>query len=498
MKLPDHLHDFALKLARKIAPNQDGQREFGFHPEFAVSFRSFVQEKLGLRYAAVAAQIPDCRFEYQEHVERLRNNSGINSTLSQLKKRNAGHEQVLVLLAWIVVDKDRSTLYWSHVRELGFSFLDGFEVPLAVQIVRTEEARLVEIANSTSFIRIKSPTDSVLVAREITQAQKILINSQGEATKFLPNSYSEVAQDTLLSQLYDFMLRNRHRAPFSNLTSEMVKWYRIGHWSDERAHASRFAMEPVVRLALETAGSFSNPQTLELALQYAHSCKLMKLDDRRRWVMNEVEKLPDLPQEKQARTILLQYTDGLLNAQAGQGQLAPDGLLERMKVQSPIVQACVWRCAACLSLSRKAYDQATSYVEMARSAFSRAASTDISSMSDEDMLIPLYLDTIHLIVEIETNQKVTSRHIENLNQIIFQLDQADENASTFLVGLFDLKIQLIIRKENGFNEPICYRTYHDITKDLAAIKFVKSDLQKAVKDFCFFDMQAVEKRISEW
>lgn len=214
--------------------------------------------------------------------------------------------------------------------------------------------------------------------------------------------------------------------------------------------------------------------------------------------MDEIQKLPDLPQEKQAREILLQYTDGILNAQAREGQLAPEGLLERMKVQTPIVQACVWRCAACLSLSRENYDQAASYVEMAYSAFKRAASTEASSMSDEDKLIPLYLETISLIAEIERNQKVTRHHIEKLEDILLRVYTADKRASTFMIGLYDLKIQMKIRKEIGFSEPIRYRTYFDISKDLATITSIEADLRRAVKDFCFFDIKSVEARNGEW
>lgn len=449
-------------------------------------------------FQQIAVGIPDLDKEYMDAVRILRNPKDLDNALAQIQANNAGFKRVLVPLSWIVADRERAKLYWQHVHTLGLRFLDGQEIPPDIPVTRTEEVIIIEMANSPSFVAVSSLSESIDIARRITKLQEVLSKQRQDSGRIVTGSFNEASQYKLIAQLHHFMYCNSDRAPFSGLISEMVEWYRPGHWSDEVMHVSRFAMEPVVRLALETAGSFSNPHTLKLALQYAHSCKLMKLDDRRRWIMDEIQKLPDLPQEKQARAILLEYTDGMLKSQAGEGQLAPEGLLERMKVETPIVQACVWRCAACLSLAYRSHNRTAFFIEMSRKAFKLAASTNQSSMSDEDKIIPLYLDTIDLISEVEEQRKIYSRHIERLNETIVKVRKADNKAFTFIMGLIDLKIRLTIGMEAGFDEPILYETYQKITGNHEAMIAVESLNQMAVKDFCFFDIKAIQSRLDKW
>lgn len=280
MKLPDHLQDFAVSLAKRIAPSDKLGPSPNYRAEFAESFRSF-KNQMKVSFQQIAAGIPDLDKEYMDTLRTLRNPKDLDNALAQIQANNAGFKRVLVPLSWIVADRERAKLYWQHVHILGLRFLDGQEIPQDIPVQRIEEVIIIEIANSAGFVAASSPSESIEIARHVTKLQGNLSKLRQSSTSMVTGSYNEAAQYRLLAQLHQFMFCNPHRAPFSGLISEMVEWYRPGHWSDEVMHASRFAMEPVVRLALETAGSFSNPHTLELALQYAHSCKLMKLDDRR-------------------------------------------------------------------------------------------------------------------------------------------------------------------------------------------------------------------------
>jgi hypothetical protein len=473
-------------IAGRIWPGKNADHDYRL--VFAKSFREFVDAHFPRGLQGVYADIKKTLID-TEAVERRLLSNPINTILSELRPKGST-VNLHLLVSWIIHDNELLEKYKNFCREENYDFCEvvGFyDVKLSASVPRKSFDQMFILEKEDWIKNIEQAISYIVELHGYEVKLDRLFRSKGSQKDA---SFTDMHKRKRIQALELFLssLSDNHMHHFAEPLSQL---YLVGHWADMRMHRSRREYAHIVQQVLRGKVDFANPSVVLLALEYAHNCKLFGDLHDRAWVFDQLRKLGPLSKERDACTLFKQRTDDLLSLTEDENA---EQVIDMAEITTSIGEAYAWRCAACRTLAKGRIDKAVENAAKARIWFNKAAAEAGAELSQEDRMVPVYLDTIELIADVERRQKVTKNDVSCLNRILATSRSTDPRAVTLEAALYDLKARYILRHRLGNYEDVdsSHAVRFDDVDDLFRIAGLL--LENATPDFCIFDMNDIRQR----
>lgn len=473
-------------IAGRIWPGKNADHDYRL--VFAKSFRQFVDAHFPRGLQGVYADIKKTLIDTEALEKRLLPNP-INTVLSELRPTGST-VNLHLLVAWIIHDNEILEKYQKFCREKNYIFYESFGF---------NEVKLSATAPPKSFDQMLILEKDDLIKNVgqalacVTELHEIELKLDGLFRSRAPESEISIANLNKRKriQALELFMSSLHERHMDQFAEPLAQLYLVGHWADMRMHRSKREYADIVQRVLRSKPDFTNPSVVLLALEYANSCKLFGDLYDRAWVFDQLRDLGPLSKERDACTLFKQRTDDLLSL-TGDDDAAR--IIDMAEITSPIGEAYAWRCAACRTMAKGLIDKAVENAAKARIWFNKAASEAGADLSPEDRMVPVYLDTIELMADVERRQKVTVNDVNRLNRILAASRSTDGRAITLEAALYDLKARYILRHRIGDEEEFdrSHAIRFDDVDDL--FRIAELLLENATPEFCIFDMNDIRQR----
>lgn len=473
-------------IAGRIWPGKNAAHDYRL--VFSKSFRSFVYAHFPAKLSGVYDDLRKIGVDTKRLDERILPNP-INTVLSETRPHGSA-VNLHLLVAWLIHDNNLLEKYRTFCADNKYGFCEAvgfYDVNLTTTVARKSFDQMLTLEKDDF---IKDNAQALSCITELHEFEKKLDRLFRSSAPQRDISFTDLNKRKRIQAL-DLFISSLPDKPMNQFAEPLAQLYLIGHWADMRMHRSRREYADIVQRVLRSKPDFSNPSVMLLALEYANNCKLFGDLHDRAWVFDQLRDLGPLSKERDACTLFKQRTDDLLSL-TGDDDAAR--IIDMVEITTPIGEAYAWRCAACRTLAKGRTDKAVENAAKARIWFNKAASEAGAELSPEDRMVPVYLDTIELIADVERRQKVTMNHVKRLDRILAASRSTDRRAITLEAALYDLKARYILRHRIGDQEEI--DTSHAIRFDDVDDLFRLAGLllENATPDFCIFDMNDIRQR----